>query len=76
MIIAILHYADGHTLEREIPNIERFKTRHLDDLTGTSIVGHDFEYRVGQPEYLNTVHFDEVAVRRPQARAAKATQKA
>ena len=34
MIIALLHYADGRTLEREIPNIDRFKTRHLDDLTG------------------------------------------
>lgn len=71
MITAILHYADGRTIEREISNLDRFKARHLDDLTGEAIVGHDFEYRAGQSEYLSTVHFDEVTARKPMSRAAR-----
>jgi len=63
MINAFMHYKDGRTVLREIPNIDRFKSRHLDDLTGKSIVGHDFAYRTGQPEYLVFVHFDEVDAR-------------
>jgi hypothetical protein len=71
MITAILHYRDGSTLKREIPNVERFKTRHLDDLTGETIVGHDFAYRIGQSEYLVSVHFDEIDAGKPLAKAAR-----
>ncbi len=72
MINAYLHYADGRILEREIPNTDRFKNRHLDDLTGKEMVGHDFSYRPGQSEYLVTVHFDEIVVPKPLGRAAGA----
>ena len=71
MITAILHYLDGSTLMREIPKVDRFKIRHLDDLTGKTIVGHDFVYRDGQSEYLVSVHFDEIDACKPLARAAR-----
>ena len=72
MINAVLHYIDGRTLEREIPNTDRFKTRHLDDLTGNAMVGHDFAYRTGQSEYLVSVHYDEIEACKPLVRAARA----
>lgn len=72
MINAFLHYADGRVLEREIPNIDRFKNRHLDDLTGKEMVGHDFAYRQGQSEYLVSVHFDEIGASPPLARSRSA----
>jgi hypothetical protein len=72
MITAILHYCNGSSLTREIPTDDRFKKRHLDDLTGKTIVGHDFEYRPGQSEQMESVHFDEIDSRKPLARAARA----
>lgn len=72
MINAFMHYIDGRTLEREIPNIDRFKNRHLDDLIGKTIVGHDFVYRSGQAEYLGSVHYDEIDACKPLAKAARA----
>ena len=71
MINALMHYTDGRTIEREIPDVDRFKNKHLDDLTGKAIVGHDFAYRAGQSEYLMSVHYDEINEPRASAMAAK-----
>jgi len=68
MIDAFMHYTDGRMIKRQIPNIDRFKDRHLDDLTGKSVIRHDFAYRTGQSEYLVSVHFDEVDVVGPAGR--------
>ena len=68
MINAFMHYSDGTTVLQEIPNIERFKNRHLEDLFGGLVIGHDFRYRTNQAEYLVFVHFDEIQHRGPLVR--------
>ena len=72
MISAFMHYSDGTTVLQQIPNIDRFKDRHLDDLTGGSVIGHDFKYRTGQAEYLVFVHFDEFKRRKSLVKGAGA----
>lgn len=71
MINALMHYTDGRIVEREIPDADRFKDKHLDDLTGKAIVGHDFAYWAGQADYLISVHYDEIDAPRYLARAAR-----